>query len=252
MRGVFLLLCLINVSYLMWQFHIGAFDSKPVVIGNAPELRLVDEELRARRGAAISGVLDAKLERWLNDDWAAIASRLRDNNSVRQGYPLFWINKPPAVVVAKKAPVKPPEFCFEAGPFEDESSSKQWLKKHELPARETLRKDVDVAGDFQVFYPAAKNPDQLRNNKAMLNAKGLTDIWSVPDGDFKGALSLGVFTDRQRATLFKNQLAQRGIQADIRQRTKTVPRWYVRFMADKSRSRSLAASAELTPCSPSR
>ena len=253
MRVVFLLLCLINVAYLMWQFHIGALGSKRVKVLNAAELRLADEELRARRGAAISTVLDAKLERWLRDDAAAVVGRLRDNHSVRQGYPLIWVNKPLAVATAvKKAPAKPPEFCYEAGPFEDDTSSKQWLKKHDLSAGETLQKDVDVAGDFQVFYPAAKNPEQLRNNKALLNAKGITDIWPVPDGDFKGALSLGVFTDRQRATLFKSQLAQRGIQAEIRQRIKTVPRWYVRFMADKSRSRSIAASAELTPCSPPR
>lgn len=252
MRVVFLLLCLTNVGYLMWQFHIGGFDSKPAVIGIAPELRLAEEDLRARRGVSISEAFDAKLERWQNDDWVSSIRRLQNGTSVPQGYRLIWSNKPAAVAPVKKTPVKTPEFCFEAGPFQDETSSKQWLKKHDLLARETLQKDIDVAGDFQVFFPPAKNPDQLRNNKAMLNAKGVTDIWPVPDGDLKGALSLGVFTDRQRAMLFKNQLAQRGVQAEIRQRTKTMPRWYVRFMADKNRSRSIAASAELTPCSPPR
>ena len=114
---------------------------------------------------------------------------------------------------------------------------------------ETIYKDLELAGDFQVYYPAAKTPEQTRINKMMLNAKGITDIWPVPAGDNKGALSLGVFADRQRASNFKAQLAQQGIQAEIKQRAKVQRQVFAKVLLDKRQYQQWSAqSAQVVPC----
>ena len=134
--------------------------------------------------------------------------------------------------------------CVEAGPFADESSVNKWLAGHNLASKQIIAKETAIPSDFQVFYPAAKNPEQSRINKLMLNAKGLQDIWLIPAGDNKGGYSLGVFNDRQRANNYKNQLAQIGIQAEIKQREKTKTQWFARVMLDKAKLQQLGSQAD--------
>jgi hypothetical protein len=111
---------------------------------------------------------------------------------------------------------------------------------------------VSIPGDFQVFYPPAKNPEQSRINKLMLNAKGLQDIWLIPAGENKGGYSLGVFNDKQRANNFKNQMTQIGIQAEIKQREKTKMQWFARVLLEKAQLQQLGARASALSACPAR
>ncbi len=248
MKPLFLVLCLLNVVLIGWEFHSGAFNPPVNEVSTLPSILLVSEYNNARRAASITAVL----ERGINDLEQAGFKRMLDNlrNRNQHGNYLakFYVHGKSAVI--SKQVVQPQlQSCYEMGPFADEASLKQWLIGKALSKIETVYKDTAVPGDFQVYYPAAKTPEQLRLNKMMLNAKGITDIWVVPTGENKGALSLGVFVDRQRASNFKAQLAQRGIQTEVNERFKVQQQVFAKVMLDKNQRQQLAGQPVLlSPC----
>ena len=262
MKRLFLLLCLLNLGFLLWQFHSGRLDVQLQQSVAPSSLLLVDEYERARRGAEIAGLIDRQIARWRQADIQRIFARLQGEESRWQKTIAIAkakkVNQPPENKPAVKQIVEPAKIvtpvvekkCFEVGPFTDELSVKQWLVKNALISQKTIQKDSAVPSDYQVYYPAAQTPEQSRINKLMLNAKGLQDIWLIPSGDNKGAYSLGVFKDKQRALVFKTELSEKGIQAQIKQREKTVPEWFARVMLDKTKLEQYrSAVVKLSICS---
>lgn len=271
MKAFFYVLCLLNLGFLFWQFHIGKLNPiEPEPIAQS-SLLLVDEYARAQRGAVISGVIDQPLNHWqqqaarylneLNDvEWqmqylptpvvvkletpkvveltkakpAADKSHDSEKRALQASEKTTEIDKPTPPVVLRK--------CYDIGPFADEVIARQWLAGSGFSSNHIFQTDVATASDYQVYYPAAKSAELTRINKLMLVAKGLQDIWLIPAGENKGGLSLGVFKEKQRATVFKSQLAEHGIQAEIVQRKKITQQWFVSVMLDKANHKKLEAA----------
>lgn len=235
MKALFYLLCVLNLSVLLWELREGRFESATVEQVPAASILTVEEFARAKRGAEINARIQQHIKRWQQTETERMLADLRGEDW--QLRPVPTKNKPkPQAVKIEETKLPPPivRKCFETGPFEDEASLKKWLAQKALSSKQILQRDLITDIDFQVFFPAAKTPEQARLNKAMLNAKGIQDIWTIPDGDNKGGYSLGVFTEKQRALLFKNQLEAQGIRSEIKQRQKTKPQWFVRVMVDKA------------------
>lgn len=219
MKALFLGVCLLNLVFFFWEFHKGALNPPVRTQTVLPTIILVDELEKARRGAAIST--------YLNKDTAKLqhlhAERMADK-------PMAIL---PAATPKKNETVQiQPIACHEIGPFPDQKTANAWLSGQSLRG-EVFDKEVFTPTAYLVYYPAVKNPEQTRIQKMMLNAKGITDIWVVPDGELKGALSLGVFNDHMRAADFRNQLLQQGVQAEIKGRYKSQPRAFVKIEGDQ-------------------
>lgn len=258
MKRLFFLLCLLNLSFLLWQFRIGNLTSeKPREVAPS-SIFLVGEYERARRGAHISGFIDNTIRQWRQTELENMLAELRGESWQLQLTPVPVATKPSKPLEPEKIvePVKPPlkvveRKCYEVGPFDGELGAKKWLAEKSLIGKQILQKDFAIPYDYQVYYPAAKTPEQSRINKMMLNAKGLQDIWMIPDGDLKGGYSLGVFREKQRALNFRSQLAEKGIQAEIKLRDKTRVEWFVRVMLDKSKLKQYESpSAKVAACAP--
>lgn len=242
MKPLFFLLCVLNLVVLLWQFHVGHLTTTAQPSGpESASIVLLSEYQRAQRGVEISRIVEQKIERWQKQELDIQLANLRHETWQAKGTPVRVVKKPgklpepSKVAEAPKPPVKPVEKkCFEAGPFADEISLKKWLNNKALDGKQISQKDLVLSSDFQVYFPAAKKPEQISANKAMLQAKGLLDIWMIPDGELKGSFSLGVFREKQRAMNFKSQLADMGIQADVKQRDKTKSQWFVRVFLDKA------------------
>ena len=249
MKWLFFLLCLLNLGYLLWQFHNGRLDMQPQISSDSSSLLLVSEYQRARRGAEISGLLDKQVEhRMVQWQQADMQRMLLELTAEKRWWRMpFARSKPKKIVkpeIVKKVvePVKPKPAlpvvelkCYEVGPFSDELSAKQWLTKNSLNSKQIIQKDSVVPSDYQVYYPAAKTLDQSKLDKAMLHDKGIQDVWQIPSGEMKGAYSLGVFKDKQRAFVLKDELATKGVKAQIKQRGKTVTQWFLRVMLDRAK-----------------
>lgn len=236
MKPIFLLLCLANVLFFFWQFHFGALTPATDRPSELPPILLVEERDAARRGAAISQVLDrntAALQR------LAVPKLLLPPQPQRlAGVTGAAENKPPRPAAVKREPVR--INCYEAGPFADDAELQRWLKGKPLVSAQSFYRETAVPADYQVYYPAAKDAEQSRINKMMLQAKGIADIWMVPEGELKGALSLGVFVEKDRALSFREQLAVRGIRAELRQRSKARQALFVRFGASRAMAGGVA------------
>ncbi|OAI04826.1 hypothetical protein [Methylomonas methanica] len=227
MKALFFLLCLLNVLFFFWKLHFGALTPSVEPASNIPALLMVSERQTARRGAQISTYLDSAAAELQAKQATDILQRLNPPHAA-------WIFKTsthapkPAVSGRQQAAIN---HCYEAGPFSDQDALRRWANTERLAEFKAMNKSIIVASDFQVYYPAGKDAEQTRINKMMLKAKGFNDVWPVSDGDIKGAISLGVFNDRQRATLYKNQLADQGVKVEIRQRNKLRDELFIRFVA---------------------
>lgn len=236
MKVLFYLLCVLNLSVLLWELREGKFVSVPTEPVSDNGILTVEEFARAKRGAEINARIQQRIQRWQQTEIEQMLADLRGQHWQLQPIPAKNKPKQPTVKAEETKPLQPPivRKCFETGPFDDEASLKKWLAQKALTSKQIVQRELITDIDFQVFFPAAKTPEQARLNKSMLNAKGLQDIWTIPEGDNKGSFSLGVFTEKQRALLFKSQLEGQGIHAEIKQRQKSKPQWYVRVMLDKA------------------
>ena len=250
------LLCLLNVGYLFWQFHSGRINPIKPADQQASGILLVSEYLRANRGALISSVLDQSINL---ERQAALDGMLADLKPEADSPRLLTLSVKPQQADGHAEPVKvrevePAELelpgqCYQLASFASEVQLRQWLNKHGLTPQELWQAGGVPAKDYQVYYPAAKNPEQSRIDKMLLVAKGQQGIWKIASGDLQGAYSLGVFSDRQRATVFKNQLVEQGIRAEVYARGEVQPKWLATVMLTSQQAQNLKPlPIELTVC----
>lgn len=220
MRFFFLLLCLANAVWFFWELHSGAFNAPTSGDSTAPPILLVSERENARRGAAISAIVDRYSQR-------SLASATQEVSAFfSQPHDLQITQRDPQAEDSKARENRDRSGCLRIGPFADRLEMRRWLAAKSLTAVDSYSDEFTVPGDFQVYFPPARDAEQLRINKMMLRAKGLTDFWPIPSGDLKSALSLGVFTEKSRAILYRDQLVKLGIVAAVRQRNRIRPVWY--------------------------
>lgn len=230
MKGWFYLLCALNVTYFLWQFHVGKADwsgSESDSRVYSTSIVLLEEYRAAKRAAEIDWLVERMIHDWQLASIDASLERLRDPID-------HWsdlLRKTSTVPKAYAFRIE--RSCFMVGPFVDEQALRLWLKANALQSRGLSQRDTAVTKDYQVFYPAAKTPEQSKRDKAMLESKGLQGTWLINSGDAKGGLSLGVFSDSQRALNFKNQLMERGIQAAMLPRTETKTQFFATVMLDR-------------------
>ena len=236
MKALFFAVCLLNVLVFFWELHSGALPPTTQKQSVIPSIMLVKERDNALRGAAISAYFDRAVTEWQSrhiSDFIALSGR-SDLSSASFRSSRIKNHRPRVKALS--------EHCFEFGPFPGRAELQQWLNEKNIRAHKLIDRAETEVLDFQVYYPAARNAEQVRLNMLMLTAKGFNDVWPVQDGEMKGAISLGVFNDRQRATLFKTQLADRGVNAEIRKRTKTKPLFFVRAVSVPSGSQNVSYS----------
>ena len=250
MKVVFMLLVLINVAFALWEWRSGAIDESSQITHSQTSLLLSDEAVRARRGAFISGFLDRQVDDWQRDELLNTLARWQSAEYWQVAAIKLAKSQKYLPSIAAASPPKAQWVCHEIGPFSDLPTMKLWLKQRNLARNDSVVKEVNVAGDFQVHLPAAKRPEQLLANKQLLINKGITDFWMVPNGEIKGALSLGVFSDYQRALNFKSQLQSNGVNAEVKQRFKTQQQFYARVTLEKARREVLLGQGlQVLPCS---
>jgi hypothetical protein len=256
MKRLCYLLCLLNVGYFFWQFHSGRINPIEPAEPKASAILLVSENLRANRGALISSVLDQSIHVERQTELEGMLADLKPQHDFSK---LFALSTQTRQVKTQTEPVKAREVvptepesakqCYQIGSFASEVQLRQWLNKHGLSHRKLWQEGGVPAKDFQVYYPAAKTPEQSLIDKMLLTAKGQQGIWKIASGDLQGSYSLGVFSDRQRATVFKNQLAEQGIRAEIFARGEMQPKWLAAVMLTNQQSQRLKSlPVDLSAC----
>jgi hypothetical protein len=106
------------------------------------------------------------------------------------------------------------------GPFEHEEEARGMLAKvRSLDAEAELRKLAGTRVDsYWLLYPKAENIFAARANRQMLQEKGVRDVWLLSGGELDGALSLGLFPQREQAAQLQERLRTQGIETQIQPR----------------------------------
>jgi hypothetical protein len=113
---------------------------------------------------------------------------------------------------------EPIEWCVRVGPFEREVSAREVVEQLG-EAGHKAHLEVDVAqqrsGYWVLIPPSEEDEDFLIAN---LELAGISDVWSFTRGELAGALSLGIYSDRERAEGRLGELRDKGFAAEIRPR----------------------------------
>jgi cell division septation protein DedD len=199
MKIAFFLVLLANLTFLMLQYHRGAFER--ATEATAPDPALLRETImlaREQEGEAPP----------TQDALAAPVQALAATEAA-----------PPSV----QQPTAPAiSACYEAGPFASEQLLKLWNQKVG-EAQGELRPvphQAQAITDYLVLYPTAGSPEAIKAAVQSLRDQGVGDAYPLAVGEYKGYISLGAFHRETRAARMQKDLQERGIEAVVKPRFK--------------------------------
>lgn len=77
MKALFYLLCVLNLSVLLWELREGRFESATVEQVPAASILTVEEFARAKRGAEINARIQQHIKRWQQTETERMLADLR-------------------------------------------------------------------------------------------------------------------------------------------------------------------------------
>jgi hypothetical protein len=206
MKPTFFLLILINVIVLLWETGYGrnpdeSYQELPIP-SNVEKIVLINEladtpTLEPEAAEAAEAVVEAE------PDAAIPAEAAAESEEV----PVPEAPEPPA----------PPPGCFNVGPFPDQARATEvldLLKPQSFEAR-TEERPGDVPDGWWVIFPKASSLELARENGRALAQKGVQDMWVFDRGPLLGAISLGLYDNRDKAVLAQRQFADKNIVTEV-------------------------------------
>jgi len=126
--------------------------------------------------------------------------------------------------------------CFEVGPFDNKDQFLEWNEKNLIKAKNISfhLKDIEIVSGYLVYYPAAETTLQAEDNVAILESKGVDNLWLFKFGDMKGAISLGFYDTEARAKQIRKSLEKSGVDAKIKTHSKVKNHTFARIAWNKN------------------
>jgi hypothetical protein len=108
-------------------------------------------------------------------------------------------------------------YCYEIGPFDGQDTLDKWLalNKKDINSFQQIEKVINKNPRYLVYYPAADSFELAKENEQLFKNMGVTDIWLFRKGEFKGAISFGLFGKESSALDLQTKLADMGLDVDI-------------------------------------
>lgn len=111
----------------------------------------------------------------------------------------------------------PRSDCFRVGPVETQAQADELLDLMKVHADGAVveTRAGEVPGGWWILFPKAPSLDAARENRRMLLAKGVVDMWVFEKGSLQGAISLGLYASREQAETARKQFADKSIVTEI-------------------------------------
>jgi hypothetical protein len=106
------------------------------------------------------------------------------------------------------------------------------LKESAIQSEIIANKVTENAG-YWVMYPVAQNMKEARANVKLLKGKGVKDFWLFRKGLRKGAISLGMFKEKQRAENVRAEWLAKGVELEIKPHKVNREQFLLKFRTDK-------------------
>lgn len=129
-----------------------------------------------------------------------------------------------------------PAACLEWGIFAGPAVAKaeSALAKLELPAGQ-IERSVTDAGGYWVYMPPLKTKAEIDRKVGELKALGVTEFFVVQDaGQWKNAISLGIFRTDEAAQGYLARLKERGVRSAIAARRENFLKQVAFYVHDPS------------------
>jgi hypothetical protein len=135
---------------------------------------------------------------------------------------------PVSEVPVAEMPVR--RHCERIGPFDSRAGAEAATARAgglDLAAQVRVRSVVEGTPDHQVFLPPLPSLDRARLRVRELRALGV-DSFVMDDGGLEGAISIGLFTGRERAEARREEVSELGYEVRIRTLERTRQRTAIR------------------------
>jgi hypothetical protein len=229
MRAFFLLLVLVNLAYFAY--------GRVVLEGGGAEGRISQLQVAAERIKLINATQQVPADK-----------------------PQLPVKALPAA--PSKTATAAPAACLEWGIFAGPgvARAERALASLELPEGQVERTVTD-AGGYWVYVPPLKNKSEVDRRVRELRNLGITEFFVVQDaGQWRNAISLGIFRTDEAAQAFRAGLKQRGLRSASVTRRENFLRqvaFYVREPSEATVARLTAMQQEFPesemkagPCPP--
>ena len=224
MRALFLLLLLANAALFGWNWY-----QDRVLERAAPEPPSMADEGRGLR------LLSDVAVQPLREDRSPEAPAEEPAAGPESAEPETPARPEPTEAAEPSAPDEPkpsasPPRCFRAGQIDARASRDElvaFLEERGIEARTGTEKGHGES--HWVLLPPFPNTDMARNLMDRLREKGVKDLYLVPSGENRNAISLGVFKERPRADERLARIRRLGFDAEMRSLPLPSTRYWVRF-----------------------
>jgi hypothetical protein len=101
-------------------------------------------------------------------------------------------------------------LCLEAGPLDEARAERvrQWARGLRPGLQASLERRPETPS-YMVYLPSASAADAQRR-LAQLRQAGVADLYAIPDGSLRNAISLGIFSAQEGARTRLDEITARG------------------------------------------
>jgi len=198
-RGLFLLLLLTNLAFIAWQYSQRDEES-----GSADIYRGI---ATVKEGLALIQELPPEQQPRLREDAAGRKEQLQESGGEVQ--PSTVVSEDAvAAITPQVAGSTPGDVCLQMTGIDDLQERERILKVlRQHGATGIAQAEVRITRtNFRVFLPPYPNRAKAAEAAAILDARGVRDYFIVRSGDNENAVSLGVFSTRERAERRSRQI----------------------------------------------
>ncbi len=212
MHSLFMLLLVVNLSYLIWGV---AFSEKSTIPNVAPQPQ-AEQTLM---------LLSEQLKNSANEigEKASLTKTKEGNNNIAKLNIKEDKNMSPSI--------GPANTCYSLGPILDEKDSKKLEQKLEQNGFKTKQKAITdkEPKSYWVYFPAEKTLDDARAVVSQLQVAKVKDYQIIRKGTFTNAISLGLYNGYSRAKIRVRDLQKLGFNPKIQTRYREVTRHWLDF-----------------------
>ena len=226
MKGLFLLLVLLNFGYMAWRAWIVPTQAPPALVEaeGVPRLLLIGEDPDDPAFAVAYTPTQTAVEH--TSEQEALVEQAADETDTAEASTTPESPAPKEVAVASVS-----LQCMSLGPFlnlREATEATAKLIETGLEPSQRLSESQVWFGHW-VHLPPLPSREAAVAVVADLRAKGVTDIYIEPSGSLENSISLGVFSERKHAETRAGRIRRLGISPQIRDRYRDSSVYWVDF-----------------------
>ncbi|MDD5036459.1 MAG: hypothetical protein PHE55_17075 [Methylococcaceae bacterium] len=141
-------------------------------------------------------------------------------------------------------PPTPDSVCYHLGPYvSPKKAIAASIALGGASRAEVVKQPTEVEAGYTVLYPPAESLQVARENLKAMQGKGFKDAWVLEKGDYRYAVSLAMFSDKERAEAAVAHFRGMGIPAELKPRMVPGNTWWLRIPGSSAERPALEEAA---------